>query len=133
MSPFLQPLTPPPSTPGYPPQPSPYFFHQARRKIFCFLAPSDPADDHAPTAPELVSLPVPQDNQRITGARMTEQQMPLRVGYKAAYRKEMTWVVGTIAALEGDLALLDSEPTPSLPVEPNPRVRIAVNNLFPPF
>ena len=64
---------------------------------------------------------------------MTEQQMRLRVGYKAAYRKEMTWVVGTITALEGDLALLDLEPTPSLPVAPDSRIRIAVSNLFPPF
>ena len=64
---------------------------------------------------------------------MTEQQMTLRVGYKAAYRKEMTWVVGTIAALEGDRALLDLEPTSSLPVESDSRIRIAVTNLFPPF
>ena len=64
---------------------------------------------------------------------MTEQQMTLRVGYKAAYRKEMTWVVGTIAALEGDRALLGLEPTPSLPVEPGSTIRIGVSNLFPPF
>ena len=64
---------------------------------------------------------------------MTEQQMPLRVGYKAAYRKEITWVVGTIAVLEGDRALLDLEPTPSLSVTPDSRIRIALSDLFPPF
>lgn len=56
---------------------------------------------------------------------MMEQPMLLQVGYKAAYRKEMTWVVGTIAAMEGDLALLE--------LEPNRRIRIALTNLFPPF
>jgi hypothetical protein len=55
------------------------------------------------------------------------------VGYKVAYRQEMTWVVATIAAMEGDLALLEPEPTPSLPVEPNRRVSIALADLFPPF
>ncbi len=64
---------------------------------------------------------------------MTEPSMPLQVGYKTAYRKEMSWVVGTIVAIEGDLALLDLEPTPSLPVEPDSRIRIALTNLFPPF
>ena len=64
---------------------------------------------------------------------MTEQQMTLRVGYKAAYRKEMTWVVGTIAGIEGDRALLDLEPTPSLSVAPDSRIRIALSDLFPPF
>jgi hypothetical protein len=64
---------------------------------------------------------------------MTKQPMLLQVGYKAAYRREMTWVVGTIAAMEGDLALLDLEPTPSLPVEPNRRISIALTDLFPPF
>jgi hypothetical protein len=64
---------------------------------------------------------------------MTEQQMPLQVGYKAAYRKEITWVVGTIAVLEGDRALLDLEPTPSLSVTPDSRIRIALSDLFPPF
>jgi hypothetical protein len=64
---------------------------------------------------------------------MTEQPMLLQVGYKVAYRQEMTWVVATIAAKEGDLALLEPEPTPSLPVEPNRRVSIALADLFPPF
>ena len=64
---------------------------------------------------------------------MTEQQMLLRVGYKAAYRKEMSWVVGTIAALEGDRALLDLEPTPSLPVALDSRIRIALSDRFSPF
>ena len=64
---------------------------------------------------------------------MTEQQMPLRVGYKAAYRKEITWVVGTIAGIEGDRALLDLAPTSSLPVEPDSRIRISLTDLFPPF
>ena len=31
--------------------------------------------------------------------------MPLQVGDKVAYRKEMTRVVGTIAAMEGDLVI----------------------------
>jgi hypothetical protein len=57
----------------------------------------------------------------------------LQVGYKVAYRQEMTWVVATIAAMEGDLALLEPEPTPSLPVEPNRRVSMALTDLFPPF
>ncbi len=64
---------------------------------------------------------------------MTEQQMPLRVGYKAAYRKEMTWVVGIIVGIEGDLALLDLETTPSLPVVSDSKIRIALSDLFPPF
>ena len=64
---------------------------------------------------------------------MTEQPMLLQVGYKVAYRKEMSWVVATIAAMEGDRALLEPEPTPSLPVEPNRRVSIALADLFPPF
>jgi hypothetical protein len=45
----------------------------------------------------------------------------------------MTWVVATIAAMEGDRALLEPEPTPSLPVEPNHRVNMALADLFPPF
>jgi hypothetical protein len=53
---------------------------------------------------------------------MTEQPMLLQVGYKVAYRQEMTWVVATIAAMEGDL-----------PVEPNRRVSMALTDLFPPF
>ncbi len=64
---------------------------------------------------------------------MTEQPMLLQVGYKVAYRQEMSWVVATIAAMEGDLALLDLESTPSLPVEPNRRVNMALADLFPPF
>ena len=56
---------------------------------------------------------------------MTEQPMLLQVGYKAAYRQEMTWLVGTIAAMEGDLALLD--------LEPNRKIKIALADLFPPF
>ena len=64
---------------------------------------------------------------------MTEQPMLLQVGYKVAYRQEMTWVVATIAAMEGDLALLEPEPTSSLPVEPNRRISIALTDLFPPF
>jgi hypothetical protein len=45
----------------------------------------------------------------------------------------MTWVVATIAAMEGDRALLEPEPTPSLPAEPNRRVNMALADLFPPF
>ena len=40
---------------------------------------------------------------------------------------------GAIAALEGDLALLDLEPTPSLPVALDSKIRIALTDLFPPF
>jgi hypothetical protein len=35
----------------------------------------------------------------------TEPPMPLQVGDKVAYRKEMTRVVGTIAAMEADLVI----------------------------
>ena len=42
---------------------------------------------------------------------MTEQPMLLQVGYEVAYRKERTWVVGTIAAMEGDCALLERLPS----------------------
>jgi hypothetical protein len=64
---------------------------------------------------------------------MTEQPMLLQVSYKVAYRKEMTWVVATIAAMEGDRAILEPEPTPSLPVKTNHRVNMALTDLFPPF
>ena len=33
----------------------------------------------------------------------------------------------------GDRALLDLEPTPSLSVAPDSRIRIALSDLFPPF
>ena len=64
---------------------------------------------------------------------MTEQPMLLQVGYKVAYRQEMTWVVATIAAMDGNGALLELEPIPSLSLEPNHRVNITLADLFPPF